>query len=530
MIVVYGCFAGLIIILIVMAKNKTIPKEWNIKKDLIPFSKASILLYELLENLSGKELFKPNKKTGDYLEALHSVGNRVTLGKIYQIQKAGIVMLLIFLGTCIGILAECVSYGGGSLSKEGELSRNAYGGGKKVVQLEAKAEQGEKEYLEVELWEKQFTDKELDSMWQPFIEILKQTVKGENLDLTHIDKKLNLCSSVEGFPFQIEWDTRSTDLLHMDGTLNLDQIVNEQTEGDKKEIDLHKNDQIGNNLVESGSSGIKPMKMEPIESSVYKCTITATVTYMDWTKRCDISLGILSNFEEEKQLSQKLAEEIKREEEKSRKQEKIVLPEIIEGKPIQWKEIKNGNGLGILILVAAAAVAVYKGKDIDLQKKAEERKKQMLSDYPEIISKLSLLVSTGMTIPMAWRQIAMDYGLKKDKMKKVHNYAYEEMLLTCYEIESGIPLIKALENFGRRCKVQKYKRLSSLLIQNMKKGSAGLIAVLKEEVKVSFEERKNIARRLGEEASTKLLLPMTLMLLVVMMIIMIPAFLSFAAF
>ena len=44
---------------------------------------------------------------------------------------------------------------------------------------------------------------------------------------------------------------------------------------------------------------------------------------------------------------------------------------------------------------------------------------------------------------------------------------------------------------------------------------------------IAWEERKNLARRLGEEAGTKLLLPLFLMLLVVMVIMVVPALFSF---
>ncbi len=42
----------------------------------------------------------------------------------------------------------------------------------------------------------------------------------------------------------------------------------------------------------------------------------------------------------------------------------------------------------------------------------------------------------------------------------------------------------------------------------------------------AFEERKARAKRLGEEAGTKLLLPMFLMLAVVLIIVIVPAFLT----
>ena len=43
----------------------------------------------------------------------------------------------------------------------------------------------------------------------------------------------------------------------------------------------------------------------------------------------------------------------------------------------------------------------------------------------------------------------------------------------------------------------------------------------------AFEQRKHQARRLGEEASTKLLLPLFLMLGVVMIMVAVPAMLEF---
>ena len=51
--------------------------------------------------------------------------------------------------------------------------------------------------------------------------------------------------------------------------------------------------------------------------------------------------------------------------------------------------------------------------------------------------------------------------------------------------------------------------------------------MLESEAVSAFEERKKDARIQGERASAKLLMPMMLMLLVVFVIVMVPAFLSF---
>ena len=53
---------------------------------------------------------------------------------------------------------------------------------------------------------------------------------------------------------------------------------------------------------------------------------------------------------------------------------------------------------------------------------------------------------------------------------------------------------------------------------------------LNEEADRVFLERKNAARKFGEEAGTKMLIPMMLMLFIVMAIVIIPAFLSIRVF
>ena len=94
-------------------------------------------------------------------------------------------------------------------------------------------------------------------------------------------------------------------------------------------------------------------------------------------------------------------------------------------------------------------------------------------------------------------------------------------------MESGVTEVEAYEHFGQRCRLPQYRKCAALLVQNLKKGSAGLLAALQEEAEHSFEERKRNAREEGERAGTKLLFPMMMMLAVVMVLILVPACFSF---
>lgn len=50
--------------------------------------------------------------------------------------------------------------------------------------------------------------------------------------------------------------------------------------------------------------------------------------------------------------------------------------------------------------------------------------------------------------------------------------------------------------------------------------------LLQREAQEAFEERKNMAKKLGEEAGTKLMIPLFLMLAVVFVVVTVPAFLT----
>ncbi|MBQ1607312.1 MAG: secretion protein F, partial [Lachnospiraceae bacterium] len=81
--------------------------------------------------------------------------------------------------------------------------------------------------------------------------------------------------------------------------------------------------------------------------------------------------------------------------------------------------------------------------------------------------------------------------------------------------------------FGNRCQNSRYMKFATLLTQNVKAGSSGLKQLLKQEARLALEEQKNDARKKGEELSSKLLVPMMMQLFIVMVMIMIPVFLSF---
>lgn len=200
------------------------------------------------------------------------------------------------------------------------------------------------------------------------------------------------------------------------------------------------------------------------------------------------------------------------------------LPAEWDGKQLEWEQPGDYSGTLLASLSMFAALVLLLKQVQEEQQARKKRAEQLLMDYPGLIMKFTLLVQAGMTVRKAFQKIALDYRRKSDKQER---YAYEEILATCREMESGVSEAEAYRRFGERCGQIKYKTFSVLLIQNLQKGSRRMAELLEKESMEAWDERKRKARVQGEVAATKLLLPMMMMLAVVMAIIMIPAFLSF---
>lgn len=179
------------------------------------------------------------------------------------------------------------------------------------------------------------------------------------------------------------------------------------------------------------------------------------------------------------------------------------------------------------MLSLVLGLGVYPLQKEKAKKQQELVRKEMQRDYPDIVQKLVLFLRAGFTIRKAMEKIADGYLRSREKYHAKERSAYEEIVRTCKEMQGGIYEAEAYERFGTRCGISQYKILSVLLVQNLKKGNQNLLELLEREEAVAEDERKRSAKVRGEEASTKLLLPMVLQLIVVLMILMIPAFFSF---
>lgn len=165
-----------------------------------------------------------------------------------------------------------------------------------------------------------------------------------------------------------------------------------------------------------------------------------------------------------------------------------------------------------LIACIMAAVISYWFTDMKITDIITEREEAIAKTFPDMLSKMALLINAGMIMKEAWETIAYDGN----------GILFDEMQATVEEMNNGVPELEAYINFGNRCGVINVKKFTSLLAQNLTKGNSELVHFLRETTISSWEEKKHIVKRLGEKASSKLMLPIGMILVGILIMILVP--------
>lgn len=179
--------------------------------------------------------------------------------------------------------------------------------------------------------------------------------------------------------------------------------------------------------------------------------------------------------------------------------------------------IREFNSGFIFICIAILGAVIY-GPDRDLNDKLNKRYRMIRIDFPDFINKLTLLVDAGMTIQRGLEKIVAD--------NKSNRPLYDELETVWMDIKGGKSESEAYEDFARRCKTPEISRFISVILQNLRKGNAQLVTILRVQGSDCWDMRKNEAKKLGEEASSKLLFPMMIMFIAILIIILTPAVLQ----
>ncbi len=327
----------------------------------------------------------------------------------------------------------------------------------------------------------QLTWEEAERQAALLLEELRTSILGENKSLEHIEKDLLLSEYVEGYPFELVWESDNEQLINDLGTVN--------------------------------RSGLQEDKLVELTVSLY---------YREWMWEERFAVLVKKEvLTQEEQYTRELECFLKLSEQSTRESNEWELPDSFEGEAIFYEEEqKNQTVLWLLLLMIVAAGAIWIGKDQDVHNLRSKRQELFQKEYVAFVESLSLYISAGINLQTALQFCARDYVKRKpaDNVLRAALTAYQK------DIKNGVGFWEAIQSLVTTADDLSYRKLAGLLNQGMLNGAQGLAALLEKEVIKVREDKRRQSKVAGERISTALLAPMMLQLGVVIALIMIPAF------
>ena len=177
----------------------------------------------------------------------------------------------------------------------------------------------------------------------------------------------------------------------------------------------------------------------------------------------------------------------------------------------------SGASKWVFVLIAIVAVAIIMFYFItNTGNKLSERSDQLEAEFPNAISKLALLVNSGLTLHSAWEMVA-------DGKKGLF---YDRMMESCVKMRNGKTEVEALYSFGVYSGSDDIKKFTTALISSIERGGGSLPEFLANQSSELWAHYRQYMLQRGEKAASALLGPIGMMFAGVIIIIVAAAMLG----
>lgn len=171
--------------------------------------------------------------------------------------------------------------------------------------------------------------------------------------------------------------------------------------------------------------------------------------------------------------------------------------------------VKTQSVIMVLGIVVIAIIAEWNLIMSRMKEAIQARREACELEFPNMISKLSLLIDSGMILREAWELVA--YGKKGD--------LYNLMKTACEYMRNGDSDAVAINKFGVLSDSAEIKKFASSMIQGIEKGNNELSTFLMEQASEQLLHKRQLALQQGEKAAGKLIIPLGITFIGIIMII-----------
>lgn len=159
--------------------------------------------------------------------------------------------------------------------------------------------------------------------------------------------------------------------------------------------------------------------------------------------------------------------------------------------------------LVIGIPLALMGLAGWGLPDARITGQARRYRQEVIRRLPAFLQALAIMTEAGMNLyPAIQAFLEQEDGVLGRELRRAMD-----------EVELGAPLSEALMRMAARCQVDDLYRAVATLMQAAERGASGLTGTCRELAAEAWVRRKDAARELGQQAATKMFLPMMLLVL-----------------
>lgn len=171
--------------------------------------------------------------------------------------------------------------------------------------------------------------------------------------------------------------------------------------------------------------------------------------------------------------------------------------------------VASASMIMVIGIMALALMAEWNLIMSHMKETIQSRREACELEFPNMISKLSLLIDSGMILREAWEVVA--YGKE--------GALYDLMQKACEYMRNGDSDAVAVNKFGVLSDSPEIKKFSSSMIQGMEKGNSGLADFLMGQASEQLMHKRQLALQQGEKAAGKLIIPLGITFMGIIMII-----------
>jgi pilus assembly protein TadC len=398
------------------------------------------------------------------------------VAKRWKTKKQGLLNFVVSLEV-VAILWEGLFFINNRLLFDNQIKKINVGDAGRVEKLEVRGG-GFKGKYEIEVPKRKLTERELDKLFDQAYREIQRTYLGHNKDASRVTEDLDLKETYLDGLVNANWKA-DNDCVSSSGKVENTRLKR------KKKVNLRATLRCeGEEMLEDFQVYIYPVDLKTKEG-----------------------------------LKKSIESELTKLQQKKDTREFIKLPGMLGNVKLKWYEQDDYKGfivgvMGLILLVLYPFIELE--KTLREKKYREQKYKE---DYPRILQKLAMFVECGISVRRSFCLIRDSYvrgdrGGKRD--------GFEVIKRAAKQLENGVSELEVYRRIGTETENRDFKKLSYLLCQNLKGGNEALIAVLEREVRDAIDRERIEIKTRGEMISTKLILPLMLMLFMVMLILVVP--------